>query len=52
MKDKTSHNLAVRKPLSKVYLALFSAPLILIGPADVARADVLFLMVNHVLPNL
>jgi T5SS/PEP-CTERM-associated repeat protein len=39
MKDKTSHNLAVRKPLSKVYLALFSAPLILIGPADVARAD-------------
>ncbi len=39
MKDKASHHLAVRKPLSKVYLALFSAPLILIGPADIARAD-------------
>lgn len=39
MKDQTSHHLAVRKPLSKVYLALFSAPLILIGPADMARAD-------------
>lgn len=39
MKDKISHHLAVRKPLSKVYLALFSAPLILIGPVDIARAD-------------
>ncbi|WP_426505822.1 autotransporter outer membrane beta-barrel domain-containing protein [Serratia proteamaculans] len=39
MKDKISHHLAVRKPLSKVYLALFSAPLILIGSADIARAD-------------
>ncbi|MGQ8776139.1 autotransporter outer membrane beta-barrel domain-containing protein [Serratia sp. NA_112.1] len=39
MKDKISHHLAVRKPLSKVYLALFSAPLLLIGSADIARAD-------------
>ncbi|CAI2125078.1 autotransporter outer membrane beta-barrel domain-containing protein [Serratia ficaria] len=39
MKDQTSHNLAVRRPLSKIYLALFSAPLIFIGPADMARAD-------------
>jgi outer membrane autotransporter protein len=39
MKDKISYPLAVRKPLSKLYLALFSAPLILIGPVDIARAD-------------
>ncbi|MGO2368323.1 MAG: autotransporter outer membrane beta-barrel domain-containing protein [Serratia sp. (in: enterobacteria)] len=39
MKDKISYPLAVRKPLFKLYLALFSAPLILIGPVDIARAD-------------
>jgi len=43
MKDKISHHLAVRKPLSKIYLALFSAPLLLMGSADMARAaDVIF----------
>ncbi|HEJ9097496.1 TPA: autotransporter domain-containing protein, partial [Serratia odorifera] len=39
MKDQLSHNLAVNKPLSKIYLALFSAPLILLASADIARAD-------------
>ncbi|HEJ8043828.1 autotransporter domain-containing protein [Serratia marcescens] len=39
MNDKTSHPLAVRTPLSKLYLALFSAPLLMLAPADIARAD-------------
>lgn len=39
MNDKTSHPLAVRTPLSKLYLALFSAPLLMLAPADLARAD-------------
>ncbi|MGP3131011.1 autotransporter outer membrane beta-barrel domain-containing protein [Serratia marcescens] len=39
MNDKTSHPLAVRTPLSKLYLALFSAPLLMLVPADIARAD-------------
>jgi outer membrane autotransporter protein len=37
--DKTSHPLAVKTPLSKLYLALFSAPLLMLAPADLARAD-------------
>jgi len=37
--DKTSHSLAVSTPLSKLYLALFSAPLLMLAPADIARAD-------------
>jgi outer membrane autotransporter protein len=37
--DKTSHPLAVSTPLSKLYLALFSAPLLMLAPADIARAD-------------
>jgi len=37
--DKTSHPLAVKTPLSKLYLALFSAPLLMLAPADIARAD-------------
>ncbi|WP_171884730.1 autotransporter outer membrane beta-barrel domain-containing protein [Serratia marcescens] len=39
MNDKTSHPLAVKAPLSKLYLALFSAPLLMLAPADIARAD-------------
>ncbi|RRU43004.1 autotransporter outer membrane beta-barrel domain-containing protein [Serratia marcescens] len=39
MNDKTSHPLAVKTPLSKLYLALFSAPLLMQAPADIARAD-------------
>ncbi|WP_250602072.1 autotransporter outer membrane beta-barrel domain-containing protein [Serratia marcescens] len=39
MNDKTSHPLAVRTLLSKLYLALFSAPLLMLAPADLARAD-------------
>ncbi|MFQ6790315.1 autotransporter domain-containing protein [Serratia marcescens] len=39
MNDKKSHPLAVRTPLSKLYLALFSAPLLMLAPADIARAD-------------
>ncbi|HAT4914105.1 TPA: autotransporter domain-containing protein [Serratia marcescens] len=39
MNDKTSYPLAVRTPLSKLYLALFSAPLLMLAPADIARAD-------------
>ncbi|MEG7509916.1 autotransporter domain-containing protein [Serratia marcescens] len=39
MNDKTSHPLAVKTPLSKLYLALFSAPLWMLAPADIARAD-------------
>jgi outer membrane autotransporter protein len=37
--DKTSYPLAVKTPLSKLYLALFSAPLLMLAPADIARAD-------------
>jgi len=37
--DTTSHSLAVKTPLSKLYLALFSAPLLMLAPADIARAD-------------
>jgi len=36
--NSTSHSLAVKTPLSRLYLALFSAPLLLFLPADVARA--------------
>lgn len=39
MNDTTSHSLAVKTPLSKLYLALFSAPLLMLAPADIARAD-------------
>ncbi|MEL5455043.1 autotransporter domain-containing protein [Serratia ureilytica] len=39
MNDTTSHYLAVKTPLSKLYLALFSAPLLMLAPADIARAD-------------
>lgn len=39
MNDKTSHPLAVSTPLSKLYLALFSAPLLMLASADIARAD-------------
>lgn len=39
MNDNTSHSLAVKTPLSKLYLALFSAPLLMLAPADIARAD-------------
>ncbi|RTY41101.1 autotransporter domain-containing protein [Enterobacter hormaechei subsp. steigerwaltii] len=38
MNNSTSHSLAVKTPLSRLYLALFSAPLLLFLPADVARA--------------
>ncbi|MEL5446549.1 autotransporter domain-containing protein [Serratia ureilytica] len=39
MNDTTSRSLAVKTPLSKLYLALFSAPLLMLAPADIARAD-------------
>ncbi|HIF6626952.1 TPA: autotransporter outer membrane beta-barrel domain-containing protein [Serratia marcescens] len=39
MNDTTSQSLAVKTPLSKLYLALFSAPLLMLAPADIARAD-------------
>ncbi|MGK0667050.1 autotransporter outer membrane beta-barrel domain-containing protein [Serratia marcescens] len=39
MNDTTSHSLTVKTPLSKLYLALFSAPLLMLAPADIARAD-------------
>ncbi|CAI0824328.1 Extracellular serine protease precursor [Serratia entomophila] len=39
MNDNILHPLAVNTPLSKLYLALFSAPLLLLAPADIARAD-------------
>lgn len=39
MNYPTSHPLAVKTPLSRLYLALFSAPLIMLAPADIARAD-------------
>ncbi len=38
MNNSTSHSLAVKTPLSRLYLALFSAPLLLFLPADIARA--------------
>lgn len=38
MNNSTSHALAVKTPLSRLYLALFSAPLLLFLPADIARA--------------
>ena len=38
MNNTTSHALAVKTPLSRLYLALFSAPLLLFLPADIARA--------------
>ena len=39
MNNPLSHISAVRMPLSRLYLALFSAPLMLLAPADIARAD-------------
>ncbi|ELV2836548.1 autotransporter outer membrane beta-barrel domain-containing protein [Enterobacter cloacae] len=43
MNNSTSHSLAVKTPLSRLYLALFSAPLLLLSPADLARAaDAIF----------
>lgn len=43
MNNSTSHYLAVKTPLSRLYLALFSAPLLMLSPADFARAaDAIF----------
>ncbi|EOV6157991.1 autotransporter domain-containing protein [Enterobacter ludwigii] len=43
MNNSTSHSLAVKTPLSRLYLALFSAPLLMLFPADFARAaDAIF----------
>ena len=43
MNNSTSPSLAVKTPLSRLYLALFSAPLLLLSPADFARAaDAIF----------
>ena len=39
MSENLSHPLAVKTPLSKLYLALFSAPLLFLAPVDSARAD-------------
>ncbi len=51
MNNSTSHALAVKTPLSRLYLALFSAPLLLFLPADIARAADAFLMATRVLPK-
>ena len=51
MNDKTSHPLAVKTPLSKLYLALFSAPLLMLAPADIARADDAIFDGDAKLPN-
>ena len=51
MNNSTSHSLAVKTPLSGLYLALFSAPLLLLSPADFARAADAILMATHVLPK-
>jgi outer membrane autotransporter protein len=41
--NSTSHSLAVKTPLSRLYLALFSAPLLMLSPTDFARAaDAIF----------
>lgn len=43
MNNSTSHSLAVKTPLSRLYLALFSAPLLMLSPTDFARAaDAIF----------
>ncbi|ENA0610247.1 autotransporter domain-containing protein [Enterobacter bugandensis] len=43
MNNSTSQALAVKTPLSRLYLALFSAPLLLLSPVDFARAaDAIF----------
>lgn len=39
MKNYTSPLLAAKMPLSRIYLALFSAPLLMLTSADMARAD-------------
>ena len=49
MNNSTSHSLAVKTP--PLYLALFSAPLLLLSPADFARAADAILMATHVLPK-
>lgn len=51
MNNSTSHSLAVKTPLSRLYLALFSAPLLLFLPADIVRAADAFLMATRVLPK-
>jgi hypothetical protein len=40
--DNFSHQLKVKTSLSKLYLALFSAPLMLLMPEDTRAADVIF----------
>ena len=42
MNDNFSHQLKVKTSLSKLYLALFSAPLMLLTPDDSRAADVIF----------
>lgn len=42
MNDNFSHQLKVKTSLSKLYLALFSAPLVLFTPVDSLAADVIF----------
>lgn len=42
MNDNFSHQLKVKTSLSKLYLALFSAPLMLLMPEDTRAADVIF----------
>lgn len=39
MNENKSTSLAVKTPLSRLYLALFSAPLMLLAPVDSTRAD-------------
>lgn len=51
MNNSTSHSLAVKTPLSRLYLALFSAPLLLFLPADVGVQPMPFLMATRVLPK-
>lgn len=51
MNNSTSHSLAVKTPLSRLYLALFSAPLLLFLPADIARAADAFFEVHRGFPG-
>ena len=42
MNDNFSHQLKVKTSLSKLYLALFSAPLMLLTPVDALAADAIY----------
>lgn len=51
MNNSTSHSLAVKTPLSRLYLALFSAPLLLFYLPMSRVQPMPFLMASRVLPK-